>query len=973
MTENNNKRPREEEEEQQQQHQGEREGANGNSNKAIKLVDENVKYFRKRDGTVVQFDWKILSNYFRSLGGDDLQVDFDKIAKEVQRSLVPGQPIGFEKISDLAAKISAHYTTIHGDYQKIGGRIAVDWLNKNTPETFSECIKILYENCRYTSKFLASSKTSLKKQSSEREEKHHNPLVSKELYDILFSGPDCEAVRARIDAIVAEANKRKSEITHFGFTTLAKSYLMRKQVPQLVNRPSSNNLPRNGNKVVKTKIIQGPIMERIEYMNMRTALGIRGNDIEATIEVFHGLADRKFTHASPTLFNAGTPNPQLSSCFLVKVKGDSLEGIYDSLKDCAIISKSAGGIAITISTIRACGSPINGTNGFSSGILPMLKIYDGTAGYVDQGGQKRKGAIAIYCEPWHADFEEFINLRKSKGDMTTKCRQLNLGIWCPSLFLDLVEEDGDWYMFCPNECPGLNETYGDDFERLYYYYVKKGAYRKKMKARDLFNAIKLAQVEDGQPYMMFKDKANMKSNHKHLGVLETSNLCTEILEWVSYDEIAVCNLASLCLGSFLVKPPGVKGVWNKPSFNFTDFARCTKMLVRNMNRIIDINYYPVKEAKKSNLRHRPIGIGVQGLADVFAAMRISYDSPEAMKLNEEIFACMYYAAVSESVAIAKEEGPYPSFEGSPASKGILQPDMWKEERPEIQIVQSIEDYDSKTLTLDWDSLKNDVKTHGMRNSLLIAPMPTASTSQIMGGSETTQPYVSCMYSRVTLTGRHQVVNQCLVEELTEIGLWNEDMRQRIISEQGSVANIESIPQHIRDHHKTIFELDDECLVRMAASRGPYIDQSQSLNIFVKDPSVISRLTFLAHDLGLKGIYYWRVRPKLQRVMTTLDHKKIEITKREESMACGSASSSSPSLVCAGRTDSGYSSDGSLDLQKKKDEMNVDSQGGEPTQAVAAVMPVQHLNSEMTDDHHQLQEEDDVERERRGECIGACQL
>jgi len=551
-------------------------------------------------------------------------------------------------------------------------------------------------------------------------------------------------------------------------------------------------------------------------MIMRVAVGIHGHDTEKVIETYNLMSSKHFTHASPTLFNAGTPSPQLSSCFLVTMKDDSIEGIYDTLKTCAMISKTAGGIGLNIHCIRATGSYIAGTNGTSNGIIPMLRVFNNTARYVDQGGNKRPGAFAIYMEPWHADVFEFLDLRKNHGKEEVRARDLFYALWIPDLFMKRVEANEEWSLFCPNEAPGMHEVYGDEFEALYEKYEKEGRARKTVKAQKLWYAILEAQTETGNPFMLYKDACNRKSNQQNLGTIKCSNLCTEIVEYSAPDEVAVCNLASIALPTFVEKKQN-----QAPEFNFQKLHDVTKVVAKNLNKIIDINYYPVEEARRSNMRHRPIGVGVQGLADAFLALRMPFDSTDAKHLNIQIFETIYHAAVEASAELAEIEGHYETYPGSPASKGLLQYDLWGV---------------TPTDLWDWDELKEKVAKHGLRNSLLCAPMPTASTSQILGNNECFEPYTSNIYTRRVLAGEFQIVNPWLLKDLVERGLWNAKLKNRIIAENGSIQNIPDLPADLKALYKTVWELSQKTIIDMAADRGAYIDQSQSLNIHIKDPS-----------------------------------------------------------------------------------------------------------------------------------------
>ncbi len=587
---------------------------------------------------------------------------------------------------------------------------------------------------------------------------------------------------------------------------------------------------------------------------MRVAVGIHGEDIERVIETYNLMSSKYFTHASPTLFNAGTPLPQLSSCFLVTMKDDSIDGIYDTLKTCAMISKSAGGIGLNVHTIRATGSYIAGTNGTSNGIVPMLRVYNNTARYVDQGGNKRPGAFAIYIEPWHADVFDFLDLRKNHGKEEVRARDLFYALWIPDLFMKRVEDNAEWSLFCPNEATGMADVYGDEFEELYVKYEKEGRAKRTIKAQKLWYSILEAQTETGNPFMLYKDACNLKSNQKNLGTIKCSNLCTEIVEYSAPDEVAVCNLASISLPSFV----------QAGEYNFQKLHDVTKVVVRNLNKIIDINYYPVEEARKSNFRHRPIGVGVQGLADAFLAMRMPFDSLEAKQLNLQIFETIYHAACEGSAELAAEEGPYETYEGSPSSKGELQYDMWGVQPSDLW---------------DWDKLKQKVAKHGLRNSLLCAPMPTASTSQILGNNECFEPYTSNIYSRRVLSGEFQVVNPWLLKDLVDMGLWSESMKNRIIADNGSVQNIKNIPAEIKALYKTVWELSQRTIIDMAADRGAYIDQSQSLNIHIQNPTFgkLTSMHFYGWKKGLKtGMYYLRTQAAAAAIQFTVDKEALKI-------------------------------------------------------------------------------------------------
>ena len=693
-------------------------------------------------------------------------------------------------------------TVTHPDYAILAARIAVSNLHKQTKKQFSLVMSDLYHYVNPKNKTPA-------------------PMVSKEIYEIVMKHAD-----ELNSAIVYD---RDFNYNFFGFKTLERSYLLR---------------------------IDGKVAERPQHLLMRVAVGIHGSDIEKAIETYHLMSQKYFTHASPTLFNAGTPQSQLASCFLVDMKDDSIEGIYDTLKTCAMISKTAGGIGLNVHRIRATGSYIGGTNGSSNGIVPMLRVYNNTARYVDQGGNKRPGAFAIYLEPWHSDVFEFLDLRKNHGKEEVRARDLFYALWTPDLFMKRVEANGDWTLFCPNEAPGLADVFGDEFDALYEKYEKEGRGRRTVKAQKLWYAILESQTETGTPFMLYKDACNRKSNQQNLGTIRSSNLCTEIIEYSAPDEVAVCNLASLALPTFVDAARG--------EYDFGKLHEVVQVLVRNLNKIIDINYYPVPEARKSNFRHRPIALGVNGLADAFLALRLPFDSAEAKQLNIQIFETIYHGALTASVQLAKESGPYETYEGSPVSKGILQYDMWDK---------------TPTDLWDWDSLKAKIAQHGVRNSLLVAPMPTASTSQILGFNECFEPYTSNIYSRRVLAGEFQVVNPWLLKDLVDLGLWSDNMKNRIIAEGGSVQNIPNIPADIKELYKTVWEISQRNILQMAADRGAFIDQSQSLNIHLKEPSMgkITSMHFAGWKMGLKtGMYYLRTMAASAPIQFTVDQEQLKV-------------------------------------------------------------------------------------------------
>jgi ribonucleoside-diphosphate reductase alpha chain len=758
----------------------------------------------KRDGhrESVKFD-KITARIEKLCYGlDQRYVNPVEVAMKVINGLYDG--VTTQELDNLAAEIAATLTTKHPDFAKLAARIAVSNLHKVTSKSFSNTMKRLYT--------YVDPKTG-----------ENAPLISKETWRIV------QANAAELDEAILY--DRDFGYDYFGFKTLEKSYLMK---------------------------IDGKTIERPQHLIMRVAVGIHGEDIPAAIETYNLMSEKWFTHATPTLFNAGTPKPQLSSCFLLTMKDDSIDGIYDTLKQCAKISQSAGGIGLSIHSIRAKGSYIKGTGGTSNGIVPMLRNFDMTARYVDQGGGKRKGSFAIYLEPWHADVFEFLDLKKNHGKEEMRARDLFYALWIPDLFMKRVENNETWSLFDPNEAPGLSEVYGEEFERLYEKYEKEGKYRRQVKAQDLWFEVLESQIETGTPYMLYKDAANKKSNQKNLGTIKSSNLCTEIMEYTSKDEVAVCNLASIALPKFITEE-GPDGAVKGATFDHQRLYEITKVITRNLNKVIDINYYPVEEARNSNMRHRPIGIGVQGLADVFIMLRMPFDSEEAKRLNEDIFETIYFGAMEASLELAKKDGAYESFKGSPVSKGIFQFDMWG--------------VTPKSKRWDWETLKREVKQHGVRNSLLLAPMPTASTSQILGNNECFEPYTSNLYTRRTLSGDFILVNKYLMKDLIELGLWNETMRQKLIAANGSVQSVAEIPQNLKDIYKTVWEISQKVIIDMSADRGAYICQSQSLNIHITDPNFgkLTSMHFYAWKKGLKtGMYYLRSTAAADAIKFTLD-------------------------------------------------------------------------------------------------------
>lgn len=733
-----------------------------------------------------------------------------------------------QELDNLAAETSASLTTAHPDYAKLAARIAVSNLHKTTSKSFSNTMKRLYT---YT-----DPKTG-----------ENAALISKEAYGTI------KAHAATLDSSIIY--DRDFNYDYFGFKTLERSYLMK---------------------------LDGKVVERPQHMLMRVAIGIHMDDIEAAIHTYNLMSEKWFTHATPTLFNAGTPKPQLSSCFLLTMKEDSIDGIYDTLKQCAKISQSAGGIGLSIHQVRAKGSYIKGTNGTSNGIVPMLRNFDMTARYVDQGGGKRKGSFAIYLEPWHADVFDFLELKKNHGKEEMRARDLFYAMWISDLFMKRVENNDNWSLFCPNEAPGLHDCYGDEFEKLYTKYESEGRARKVVKAQDLWFEILEAQIETGVPYILYKDAANKKSNQKNLGTIKSSNLCTEIMEYTSKDEVAVCNLASIALSKFVIDG----------QFDHQKLYEIAYTVTKNLNRVIDVNYYPVIEAKNSNMRHRPIGIGVQGLADAFCMLRLPFDSPQSRRLNTEIFETIYFAAITASKDLAMVDGPYESFAGSPVSKGIFQFDMWG--------------VTPDSGRWNWTELKKEVKKHGVRNSLLLAPMPTASTSQILGNNECFEPFTSNIYTRRTLSGEFIVVNKYLLNDLISLGIWNDGMKNKLIEANGSIQQIAEIPRELKELYKTVWEISQRSVIDMAADRGAYICQSQSMNIHLQDPNFgkLTSMHFYAWKKGLKtGMYYLRTKAAADAIKFTVQKSRQEQpaaedlkTQHQADMAC-SLDNPDDCLVC----------------------------------------------------------------------------
>lgn len=752
-------------------------------------------YVVKRDGRKesVKFD-KITARIEKLCYGFNL-VDPIDVAKKVIEGLFDG--VTTSELDNLAAETAASLTTKHPDYALLASRIAVSNLHKNTTKSFSETMKRLYE---YVDPKTGKSAA----------------LLADDVYEIIQANADI------LDSSIIY--DRDFGFDYFGFKTLEKSYLLK---------------------------IDGKIAERPQHLFMRVSVGIHKEDIESAIKTYNLMSERWFTHATPTLFNAGTPKPQMSSCFLLTMKDDSIEGIYDTLKQTAKISQSAGGIGLSIHNVRATGSYISGTNGTSNGIIPMLRVFNDTARYVDQGGGKRKGAFAIYLEPWHADIFEFLDLRKNHGKEEMRARDLFYALWVSDLFMKRVEANEDWSLFCPHEAPGLADCFGAEFEALYTQYEKEGRARKTIKAQELWFAVLDSQVETGTPYLLYKDAANSKSNQQNLGTIKSSNLCTEIIEYTSADEVAVCNLASLALPRFVIDG----------KFDHQKLYDVTYQATLNLNKIIDHNFYPVIEAERSNLRHRPVGLGVQGLADAFIMLRLPFESDEAKQLNKEIFETIYFASMTASKDLAIKDGPYETFKGSPLSQGKFQFDLW--------------DVKPASNRWDWENLRLDVMNHGVRNSLLVAPMPTASTSQILGNNECFEPYTSNIYTRRVLSGEFVIVNKHLLRDLVDLGLWNNTMKDRIIAANGSIQDIAEIPADIKELYKTVWEIKMRNIIDMAADRGAYICQSQSLNLFINSPnaSKLTSMHFYAWKKGLKtGMYYLRTQAASQAVKFTVENQ-----------------------------------------------------------------------------------------------------
>ncbi len=823
-------------------------------------------YVVKRDGRKepVMFD-KITARIRKLCYGLNPLVDPVKISLRVIEGLYDG--VTTSELDNLAAEVSATMTTSHPDYAKLAARVSVSNLHKNTKKSFSDVVTDLYD--------YVNPRTGKKA-----------PLIADDVYEVIMNNKE------ELDSSIIYS--RDFGYDYFGFKTLERSYLLK---------------------------IDGKIAERPQHMLMRVAVGIHLDDLDAVKETYELMSKKYFTHATPTLFNSGTPKPQMSSCFLLAMQDDSIDGIYDTLKQTAKISQSAGGIGLSIHNVRATGSYIGGTNGTSNGIVPMLRVYNDTARYVDQGGGKRKGSFAMYIEPWHADIFDFLDLKKNHGKEEMRARDLFYAMWIPDLFMERVQNNEEWTLMCPNECPNLFNVHSEEFEKLYLQYESEGKGRKTIKARELWEKILESQIETGTPYMLYKDAANRKSNQQNLGTIRSSNLCTEILEYTSPDEVAVCNLASIALPMFI----------KDGQFDHKELFRITKRVTRNLNRVIDRNYYPVKEAENSNMRHRPIGLGVQGLADTFIKLRLPFTSDEAKKLNQEIFETLYFAAVTASKEMAIEEGAYSTFKGSPISKGDFQHNLWGIKDEEL------------SGRWDWAKLRKEVMEHGVRNSLLVAPMPTASTSQILGNNEAFEPYTSNIYTRRVLSGEFIVVNKHLLEDLVALGLWDEELKQAIMRANGSIQHIDIIPEDLKELYKTVWELSMKDIIDMSRHRGYFIDQSQSLNLFMENANFakLTSMHFYAWKSGLKtGMYYLRTKSAVDAIKFTLskETKKEPVAERQVAERAAETMKAKASVVH--RPDSveeraePYETK-SVEVQAQKAEVNTAPMSAEEMRAIIA--------------------------------------
>ena len=799
---------------------------------------------KKRDGSLEEMRYDKITRRI-SVFCSDLNLEYidpTYVTLKVTQGIYDG--ISTTELDVLAAETAASMTTTHPDYAKLAGRLAVSNLHKTTPKKFSQCIKELHS--------FVEPKTG--KESS---------LIDDDVYKFVMENKEA------LDGAISQ--ERDLDFDYFGFKTLERSYLLK---------------------------IGDRIVERPQYLYMRVAVGICKGDVEMALRIYDDLSQHYYTHATPTLFNAGTRRPQMSSCFLIGNKGDDIDGLFDTIGDVAKISKWAGGIGLHVHDVRAKGAYIKGTGGQSDGLLPMMKTYNEVARWINQGG-KRKGSFAIYLEPWHSDVLEFIDLRKNHGKEELRARDLFLAMWTPDLFMQRVEEDGDWSLFSPDEAPGLSDAVDSPedkaFTRLYEQYEQEGRARKTMKARKLMDAILTAQIETGTPYMLYKDPANYKSNQKNLGTIKSSNLCTEIIEYSSPTEQAVCNLASIALPKYIIDG----------EFNHELLYEYTYQVMKNLNNVIDLNFYPTEETKRSNFRHRPVGLGVQGLADVFCMLGLPFESDEADKLQTEIFETIYFAALTSSKDISKVEGPYESISGSPIEKGIFQYQMWG---------KTDEDLSGRW---DWKSLRKEVVKYGVRNSLLVAPMPTASTAQILGNNEAFEPFTTNLYSRRTLGGEFIVINKHLVKELLQLGLWNDTIKNKLIMENGSVQNIPEIPTEIKEIYKSVWEMSQKRILQMAANRSIFIDQSQSLNLFIADATKAKLLAahLFGWKLGLKtGMYYLRTRAAVDPLkglgIDTATVKPVETTQNVVTPTSNPLiSEETPELVMTRPTDSPFECEG----------------------------------------------------------------
>jgi ribonucleoside-diphosphate reductase alpha chain len=779
-------------------------------------MDTNDMYVTKRDGSLEPISFDKILNRIRKLGTEvGTQINYTELAIKVIDQIY--NKIETTKIDELAGEQCTSMSTLHPDYAVLASRIIISNHQKNTTPLFSDAVEVLYNTI-----------------DNDTNEKMN--ILSEDFWNTV------QTHKEYLDSLIVHS--RDYLIDYFGFKTLEKAYLLK-----------SND----------------KIVERIQHMWLRVAIGIHGNNMELVKETYDLMSLKYFTHATPTLFNAGTPRPQLSSCYLIAMEEDSIDGIFNTLKDCASISKYSGGIGLHIHNIRAKGSKIKGTNGKTDGIVPMLRVFNSTGRYVNQSG-KRNGSIAIYLETWHPDIEDFLEMKKNHGDEEQKARDLFYALWISDLFMERIRDNKEWSLMCPNKCRGLTDVYGDEFTKLYEEYESKGYATKKIMARELWYKVLDAQMETGTPYLLFKDAVNKKSNQMNIGTIKSSNLCTEITLYSDEKETAVCNLASIALPTF-VDPLTKK-------FDYEKLGEVTKVVTVNLNRVIDINFYPTEKTRISNMRHRPIGIGVQGLADAFILMDIPFHSEQAKEVNTKIFETIYYYSLQRSMELAKEYGVYSTFEGSPASQGVLQYDMWLKNNTYNNTIQ----VGSEELAYEWDKLKEDIKQFGLRNSTLLAPMPTASTSQILGFNECFEPLTSNIYTRRTLAGEFVVVNKYLMRELIDMGVWNDKVKTNIIANKGSIQQLDFLSEHIRNKYKIVWEIPMKHVIDMSADRGVYICQSQSLNLWLEDPNynTLTSMHFYSWKKGLKtGIYYLRRKAKHQAQQFTIEPEKRERSNTED--------------------------------------------------------------------------------------------